>query len=256
MAVVGAVAVARREAVIFARLWRGIAFSGFVAPVLYLGAMGIGLGGLVDESSGSVGGLDYLSFVAPGLLAASLAQLAAADSLWPVMAGTKWWRTYHAMVATPLRAADVARGVLLWQAVRAAMSGTIFLFVAAALGGVPSAWGVLALPAAVLGAAAHAAPIAAFAATRDSDAPFALLMRLVILPLFLFSGAFFPIDQLPDALEPVARLSPLYHAVELCRAATTGTWDASVPVHVLVLVAVLLAGMAAGARTFTTRLAA
>jgi len=256
MSTPGAVRVARREAMIFGRLWKGIVFSGFVAPLLYLGAIGIGLGGLVDESSSSVDGVSYLVFVAPGLMAATLVQFAAGDSLWPVMAGTKWWRTYHAMVATPLRPAHVAQGLVLWQAVRSTLSGTVFLIVAALLGAVPSMWGVLALPAAVLGAAAVAAPIAAFAAAQESDAPFALLMRLVVLPLFLFSGVFYPIGQLPALVRPLAQLSPLYHSVELTRAATTGAWDLLVPVHIGVLVALLMAGLAVGSRTFTERLGA
>jgi lipooligosaccharide transport system permease protein len=135
------------------------------------------------------------------------------------------------------------------------MAGTVFLVVAALMGGVPSAWGVLALPAVVLCGAAIGAPTAAFAATRDSDAPFALLMRLGVMPMFLFSGVFFPVGDLPLAAATVARALPLYHGVELCRAATTGVWDISVLAHVAVLLAYLIGGLTVGASTFTRRLA-
>ena len=99
----------------------------------------------------------------------------------------------------------------------------MFLVVAAILGGVPSWWGVLAIPAAVLGASVFVAALNAYAVTQESDLPFAVIMRIGMFPLFLFSGTFFPISRLPDWLQPVSWLSPLWHGVELCRAATTGS---------------------------------
>jgi lipooligosaccharide transport system permease protein len=248
--------VVEREARVFRRLWRGTVYSSFVTPVLFLAAIGVGLGGLVDERRGDVAGLDYLTFVTPGLLAASAMQTAAGESLWPVMAGTKWVRTFHAMVATPVGASDVYGGFIVWTAVRVAMSATAFLAVAAVLGGVPSAWGVLAVPAAVLCAAAFAAPLASFAATQDTDIAFPLILRLGIVPLFLFSGTFFSVDELPQWLRTVSALSPLWHGVELCRAATTGSveWGAA-GAHVAVLAGCVAAGWWWGTRTFTRRLA-
>ena len=248
--------VVEREARIFRRLWRGSVYSSFITPVLFLAAMGVGLGGLIDERNAAVGGLDYLTFVAPGLLAASAMQTAAAESLWPVMAGTKWVRTFHAMVATPVGASDVYGGFIVWTSVRVAMSASAFLVVAALLGGVPSLWGVLAVPAAVLCAAAFAAPLAAFAATQDTDVTFPLILRLAIVPLFLFSGTFFPVSELPAGLRAASAVSPLWHGVELCRAATTGSvqWDAAIA-HVAVLTGCVAAGWWWGTRTFTRKLA-
>ena len=248
--------VVEREARIFRRLWRGSVYSSFITPVLFLAAMGVGLGGLIDERNGAVGGLDYLTFVAPGLLAASAMQTAAGESLWPVMAGTKWVRTFHAMVATPVGASDVYGGFIVWTAVRVAMSASAFVLVAALLGGVPSLWGVLAVPAAVLCAAAFAAPLAAFAATQDTDVTFPLILRLAIVPLFLFSGTFFPVSELPAGLRAASAVSPLWHGVELCRAATTGSaeWGAVV-VHVAVLTGCVAAGWLWGTRTSTRKLA-
>jgi lipooligosaccharide transport system permease protein len=123
------------------------------------------------------------------------------------------------------------------------------------LGGVLSAWGVLAIPAAVLGALALAAPLAAFAVTQESDLPFALIMRIGVFPLFLFSGTFFPVSQLPEWVQPLALLSPLYHSVELCRLATTGTFDAAEAVgSVVALLLFIGAGWMWGVHTFNRKL--
>jgi lipooligosaccharide transport system permease protein len=247
--------VVEREARVYRRLLRGLAFSTFVQPALYLAAMGLGLGTLVDAHSGTVSGLSYLDFVAPGLLVASAVQLAASESMWPVLAGVKWIRFYDGVVATPIEPSELFGGFVLWTAVRSVLGATAFLLVAAVLGGVPSAWGVLAIPAAALCAAAFSAPIAAFSISQETDLAFPLIMRLGILPLFLFSGTFFPISELPSALQPLAALSPLWHGVELARAATTDQFDFWPDLaHVAFLVACVAAGSAWGIRAFTKRL--
>jgi lipooligosaccharide transport system permease protein len=249
------VRVVEHQAAIFRRFWRGSATFYVLNPVMFLAAIGFGLGGLVDESSGNVAGVPYDAFVAPGLMAAGAMLGAGAESLWPVMAGTKWVRTFHAMVATPVRPVDVYSGVVGWTAARAAAGASIFLVVAAILGAVLSPWGVFAVPAAALCAAAFAAPLTAFAASQETDARFPLIMRIGIVPLFLFSGTFFPISQLPDALQPLCVLSPLWHGVELCRGAMTGSIDFWPAVaHVAVLVACVVAGWRWGARSFTRKL--
>jgi lipooligosaccharide transport system permease protein len=245
-----------REARIWRRLWRGSVFSGLVSPVLFLGAMGLGLGGLVDRRTTDVGGVDYLTFIAPGLLAASAMLNAAGGALWPVVSGHKWMGHYRAATATPLRPADVYAGYLGWLGIHTALHAVPYVAVAALVGGVPSPWGVLAVPVAVLAALAFAAPLAAYAVSQDSDAHFAAIMRLIVIPLFLFSGTFFPLEQLPAGLRPVAWVTPLWHGVELCRSATTGTVDpAPALLHLAMLVACIAAGAAWGVRTFTRRLA-
>lgn len=244
-----------RELLVYRRLFRGSLFTTFGVPVLFLAAMGLGLGGLVNERTGAVEGLDYLTFIAPGVMAAAAMQSSAAESMWPIMGGLKWVGSYKATISTPVSAADIYGGRLLFTAVRATISSSAFLLVAWLLGGVPSAWGVLAVPAAVLCALAFAAPIAAFTATQETDIGFPLILRLVVMPLFLFSGTFFPVEQLPNALEPLALVSPLWHGVELCRAATTGTFELLPAVlHVLVLAAFVAVGAAWGVRTFPRRL--
>ena len=159
------------------------------------------------------------------------------------------------MVATPVSALDVYSCVLAYVAIRSTASVGAFLLVAWALGGLVSPWAVLALPAAVLCAVAFAAPVSAWAITQESDAPFAMAMRLGVMPLFLFSGTFFPVSTLPHGLRPLAWLSPLWHGVELARHATTGNpaWGADA-VHVAFLVAFTTVGVLWGRRTFVRRL--
>jgi lipooligosaccharide transport system permease protein len=248
--------VIERELRVYRRLWKGSVFSTFLLPVLFLVAIGGGLGGLVDQRTSSVAGMSYLHFVTPGLLAGTAMQLASSQSLWPVMAGTKWVKFFHGVVATPVSAADLYSGYVVWCAIRAAFSAVVFLLVAAVLGGVPSAWGVFAFPAAVLTAAAFRAPLAAYAATQSTDITFGVLVRIVIMPLFLFSGTFFPVTQLPGWLQVAARFSPLWHGAELTRGFSTGHVHIdAVVVHVAVLVAITAAGVAWGRGTFTRKLA-
>lgn len=244
-----------REFHIFRRQWHGSIFSSLVSPLLFLGAIGIGLGGLVEAESGRVDGLEYLDFVTPGMLAAAAMQTGAGFALWPVLGGIKWMRTYHAIVTTPISPANVYTGVVMWSGIRTALYATGFLVVATLLGGVPSLWGFAAVPAAALCGAAFAAPLAAFTATQDTDAAFPIIMRIVVMPLFLFSGTFFPVETLPDALEGLAVVSPLWHGVELCRGATTGSIEFTAAVgHTAALFACAAAGFAWGRATFTRRL--
>jgi lipooligosaccharide transport system permease protein len=247
--------VVEREYRVWVKLWRGLAFTTFVQPALYLAAMGVGLGQFVDAHSGGVNGLTYLEFVAPGLLVASAMQLAAGESMWPVLAGVKWMRFYEGVISTPIEAGQIFGGFVMWTAIRAAIGSSAFLLVAALLGAVPSWWGFLAIPAASLTAAAFAAPIAAFSIMQETDVAFPMIMRLAVLPLFLFSGTFFPISQLPPVLRPLAALSPLWHGVELARDATTGTGNPlAIVVHIAFLVACIAAGSWWGVRRFNRRL--
>jgi lipooligosaccharide transport system permease protein len=247
--------VVEHQAHIFRKFWRGSAFAYVLNPVLFLAALGLGVGGLVQQGNGEVEGIAYLAFVAPGLMAAAAMQGAAAESLWPIMAGTKWIRVFHAMVATPIRPGDVYLGVVAWTVVRAAIGATVFLIIAAILGGVLSWWAPLAIPAAALTALAFASPLSAWAATQDTDFRFPVIMRLGIVPLFLFSGTLFPVSQLPEWMQPLCWLSPLWHGVQLCRGATTGSIDGPEAVaNVVVLGAISLAGALWGIRTFTRKL--
>jgi len=246
--------VVEREFLVFSRLWRGVVFSLFLNPVLYLVALGLGLGGLVKEHTGNVEGVTYLQYVTPGVLMAVAMQVAAGESMWPVLGGVKWVRFFHAMVATSITADQVLFGYVLWIGLRAMLGAIAFVIVALALGAIPSAWGILAIPIAGLCAAAFCAPLSAFSVAQDSDVSFPLIMRVGILPIFLFSGAFFPISQLPEWLQKVAMISPLWNAIELGLDATTGTYENAIVWHLAVLVACIAAGLWWGTGRFERRL--
>lgn len=243
-----------RELLVYVRTWRGSAFTSFVQPMLFLGAMGLGLGGLVDESGGGPAGFDYLTFVAPGLLAASALLSAAGESLWGVMGGVKWMGQFNSMVATAMTPGDVYGGLVLSTGVRSFIAGIPFLAVAAALGGVTSWWAPLALVPTVLLALASSACLSAYSVTRETDSTFPLILRLGVIPMFLFSGTFFPVDQLPGAVQPLVWVSPLWHAVEAARDATTGSLDALTALHLALLVGLIAAALPFGVRGFTRRL--
>jgi lipooligosaccharide transport system permease protein len=240
----------------YRRTWRGSIYSSVLEPVLYLGAMGLGLGTLVDRhGTASLGGMSYLVFLAPGLLAAAAMQTAMGESTYPVMASVKWLKTYQAAAATPLRPVDLFHGHLLFTIMRLVMNCSIFLVVMTAFGAAASPWVLAAIPVAMLTGLAFAAPIEAFAVTRNKDGSFAMLFRFGMIPLFLFSGTFFPLTQLPGWIRPVAYATPLWHGVALCRSLSLGTASpGGALVHVGYLAAVAAIGVAVGRRTYRRRL--
>ncbi len=219
---------------VYRRTWKGSAVLSFVQPWLYLAAMGVLLGGYVDDAGARLGGAtSYLAFIAPGLLAATAMQVSTSEVMWPVMGAIKWDRTYFAMIASPLRVTDIVAGHLGYTLFRTASSSAAFVVVLAFFGTFSSVLGaVAALLAAVLTGMALAAPIYGFSAGASSEQGFALIYRIGIMPMFLFSGAFFPVSNLSAPLELVARVTPLYHGVELCRMAALGTWGPVALVHV------------------------
>jgi lipooligosaccharide transport system permease protein len=240
----------------YRRTWRGSIYSSVLNPVLYLGAMGLGLGALVNaHHSGGLGGVSYLVFLAPGLLAAAAMQTAVGESTYPVLASVKWLKTYQAAAATPLRPADIFHGHLLFTAMRLAMNSSIFVVVITAFGAVRSPWVIAALPVAVLTGIAFAAPIDAYAVTRNKDQSFATLFRFGINPLFLFSGTFFPVTQLPEWIRPLAYVTPLWHGVALCRSLSLGTATPGAALgHVAYLAGLAAIGVAVGRRNYRRRL--
>jgi len=241
--------------------WKSNVFGAFIQPFLYLLGMGVGVGALVDSGTGSaaggsLGGLSYYEFLAPALLATTGMMLGAGESLWPTMGGFKWQRFFHAQAQTPLSTGQIVGGYLLWQATRAGI-GVCGVAVVLSLFPGSRSWGLLAAaPFGVLTGLAFAAPLMAWAATRESERSFPNIMRFGITPLFLFGGAFYPISELPDWLESVAKATPLWHGVELCRGSVHGTLTAAaLAVHVAYLAGLTLVGALLARRAFRTRLA-
>ena len=217
--------------------------------------MGLGLGALVDDSAGGVDGLPYLQFVVPGILAMQAMMTAFGESTYAVMGYIKWNQMYAAMLATPLRVVEVLGGHLAVVAFHLFTGALIFVVVAAPFGAFASWWVVLAVPVAVLTGLAFAVPTFALAARLENDNGFSILFRFVVTPLMLFSGTFFPIDQLPVWMQPLAWVTPLWHGVELSRDASTGTAPGALGlVHLGVLLLYVGVGWVLARRSFTRRL--
>lgn len=261
-----AVRVLEHELLVYRRVWRGSIFSSFLSPVLFLAAMGLGLGSLVDASAGAgtstdaanaaaLAGVSYLAFLAPGLLASTAMQTAASESTFPVMAGIVWVKSFHGMIATPIRPSDVVVGKLVYIGLRLLLVVGAFFAVTVLFGAITRPAAVLAVPAALLTGLAFAAPIAAYSATQRDATGFNSLFRFGVVPLFLFSGTFFPISQLPEILQVVAVLTPLWHGVDLCRSLALGTVEPVLAlVHVAYLGTMTVLGIAAAFVTFRRRL--
>jgi lipooligosaccharide transport system permease protein len=239
----------------YKRIWRGTAVTSVITPVVYLLALGVGLGVFVDRSTDLPDGISYLEFVAPGLMAATAMQLASFESSWPVLSAIKWDRQYHAMLASPLRVRDVMLGHQAFLAFRLFTTAAVYFVVITAFGAVESPLGVLAIPVTVLVGLSFSAPLAAWAAHTETEVSFVAIFRFVILPMFLFSGTFFPISTLPTPLEVVAWLTPLWHGVTLCRDLTLGDLSpGAVLLHLGYLLAWVAGGLIAARITYARRL--
>jgi lipooligosaccharide transport system permease protein len=250
-----AIKVVEHNALVFRSMWRGRFLVSFFTPFGFLAAMGIGLGGLVNRSSGGVGGVPYIDYLAPGLLAAMTMQFAAFESMYPILAKIMWDRIYDAMLATPLRVRDLLAGEVGWMTISIAMPATIFWVVMALFGVAQTPESLLAIPAATLNGLAFATPIMAFAAVQKNDSGFSVLVRFGITPLFLFGGAFFPISRMPLPLQAVVQITPLAHGVDLCRGLVLGNIRAgTAAIDVGVLLVYVIAGIVAAGILLQRRL--
>ena len=246
---------------LYRRTWRGNVLGNFATPTLFLLAMGVGLGSYVDKGSGggsgALGGIPYLQFLAPALLVSTIMQGSVFEATFPVLAGFRWVRRFHAMHATPITPSSIVGGYLAWLTFHATMVGTIFAGVVVAFGAARSPGVMLVIPVATLTALAFATPIGAYMATQRDTNSFNSIFRFGITPLFLFSGTFFPIDRLPAAIQPLAWLLPLWHGVDLGRALALGTVGDDPLLylaHLVILVAVAAIGTWAMLRTFRQQL--
>jgi lipooligosaccharide transport system permease protein len=232
----------------YRRNWRATAVSSLLQPVLLLVAFGVGFGSLIGTSgraAQATGGVPYLMYLAPALLAVGAVQTAAFESSYPVLSAFKWRRTYEGVAATPITPGQLADGQLTWIALRLTLSGAVYLLVITLFGAVRGPGVLVALVFAVLCGMAFSASLVAFSAAQEREgSAFAAVFRFVVLPMTLFSGTFFPISQLPRAVQPLAWISPLWHGTELARGAALGTlqlWPAAG--HITYLAALLVVGV-------------
>jgi lipooligosaccharide transport system permease protein len=227
----------QRNLLVYKHTWMVIV-SGFFEPLFYLLSIGIGLGGMVPD----VNGIAYAAFVAPGLLASSCMNGAITDGLFNIWWKLHYQKTYDGILASPMRVSDVAFGEMLWALTRGSLYAATFLLVVLALGEVRgprillSGTALMAMPAAVVVAASFSAMAICLTSFVRKREDFDTVMGLLVMPMFLFSGIFFPVAQLPVAAQWGLQIAPLYHAVELLRALTTGVVGAAVVWHLFYLV--------------------
>jgi lipooligosaccharide transport system permease protein len=229
----------QRSLTVYKHTWMVI-FSGFFEPVFYLLGIGVGLGALVPD----IGGTDYAAFVLPGLLASSCLNGAMSDGMFNIFFKLHFQKTYDGILATPMTVPDIALGEMLWAVTRSSLYAAAFLVVALVMGSLLgqrlllSPWAVAAFPAAVFVSAAFAGMMLCMTTVVRTFEDFDPVMGLLVMPMFLFSGIFFPIAQFPGPLQWLVAALPLYHAVELLRALTTGAVNAGVIGHIVYLAVV------------------
>ena len=219
-----------------------IVISGFVEPVLYLFAFGFGLGQFIGDISVSNEAITYAMYIAPGLLATSAMNGAIYDSTWNVFFKMNQSRLYHGMLATSLGPLDVALGEIAWALLRGFIYAAGFMAVVAPFGLIPSWWGLLAIPASVLIAFGFASIGMAITSYITSFQQMGAI-NLALLPMFLFSGAFYPIEVFPDTAQMIIKALPLYHGVTLIRGLTLGEVDISLLGHAGYFVVMIVIGL-------------
>jgi lipooligosaccharide transport system permease protein len=250
---VSAVRIVERNWLVFWRAWRSSFFLSVLAPVMFLSAMGLGLGSLIEERD-AFGGVSYLAFFATGMLAASCMQTGVFGATYPIMSKITWQRNYEAMLASPLGVRDIFFGELASIGLAIAQVGIPFFAITALFGVFDTPLSLLAIPFSILVGLSCAAVVFAFTATLQTDQAYTPLFRLVLTPLFLLSGTFFPIEELPSWGQRVAHLTPLFHGVQLVRQAAFHGLDVSALWHLTYLLVMLAIGVVIGVRNLRTRL--
>jgi lipooligosaccharide transport system permease protein len=243
----------------YRRAWMADLSTTFFTPLLYLASLGAGLGQLIGHGRPlpGLGGETYLSFVAPALLATTAMQVALAQATYEVWGARNFWSgAYRSMQASPISVTQIVVGHMAWVVVRVEIATALYLGVSAAFGTVHSLEALAVLAVGPLVGLAFATPIAAYSVTARHDQPFSLVFRLLMLPLFLFSGTFFPLSQLPGGLRWLAYLLPLWHGVELSRSLYSGHWTALAGLgHLGYLAAVAGAGLLVASKSYQRALA-
>jgi lipooligosaccharide transport system permease protein len=226
-------------------------------PVAYLFAMGVGLATLVDANNSAFSGVSYLAFIAPALLVSAAVMTAANEFTFPVMDGFKWRRIYYGPHASPLAPQQIAAGQIIAVTLRLLLQSAIYFAAVVLFGASPSGWGWASILVATLTGLAFGLPLMAYSALITEDkGQFALVMRFIVMPLFLFSGTFFPLDNLPLAVRWIGWISPIWHGTELGRVFSFGYPEPSLltALHLSVLLGLVVLGWILTRRRFALRL--
>ena len=241
---------------VYRREWVGSVFSGFVEPLVVLAGLGIGLGVLVGDRAAEItGGVSYVTYIAPALMASQAMQFGAGEAAWPILGRIMWVRIYHAMVATPLKPTDIIVGAIAFIGGKVAFAATFFAGVLLATGIATSPLGALTMiGVSTLTGLAFAAPITAFSVTRKTDQGFAFIFRLIITPLTFFSGTYFPIENLPEWAQFISWCTPLAHGVALSRGLALGVETPNALAHAGILAAWAIGGTVVASVLFRRRM--
>lgn len=226
-------------------------------PLLYMLAMGVGLGALVSANGRTVDGVSYLVFVAPSIMVSTVVLSASGEFSYPVMEGFRWNHLYDGPAATPVSPAQVALGHHLAVMIRFLAQALVFWFIMLSFGGAPGSWSWLSVPVTVLASSAFGAPLQAYAAGLEDDtSQFTFVQRFVVMPMTLFSGTYFPLASMPVWLQWIGWVSPIWHGTQLARDATYGAGEAGwlVAVHLVFLAGASAAGLLTATRIYARRL--
>lgn len=246
----GVFAVWRRNAKVWTKMARVSIVIQFGEPLIYLLGLGYGLGQFVP----AMDGLPYLTFLASGLVMSSVMNTATFEGMYSCYTRMDPQKTHQAMLATPLRVKDVVVGEQLWAATKGCIPCVALLCVAWGLGAVNQPTALLVPFVGLFAGLAFAGfcmPIVPFARSYDY---FSYFYTLVIIPMFMFSGVFYPLESLPAFVGVLAQILPLSHAVELARPLVIGEWPSDVALHVSVLLAYALLGGLLSIKLFERRL--
>lgn len=229
-----------------------VVVSGFVEPVLYLLAFGLGLGQVIGNVTDGAGNqVSYAQFIAPALLATSAMNGAIYDSTWNVYFKMHFAKLYQTMLHTSLGTLDIALGEISWALMRGGVYAIGFLAVVTPMGLIPSWFGLLSIPAVILiafGFASLGMTVTSYIKSiQQMDK-----VNFFLLPMFMFSGTFFPISVYPEPIQYLVMAMPLWQAVEMIRGLTLGVIDLALLVHVLYFVLMTIAGLYFTTRRLTT----
>jgi lipooligosaccharide transport system permease protein len=216
----GAFRVWQRNLTIFRKYWKSMLFPNFVEPLLYLGALGLGLGAFIQQ--GGINGQDYIAFIAPGLLASTAMFAASFDSTFDTFVKLRFDKVYDAIITTPVNAEDVVAGEYLWAGTRTALYGSAYFLVLVAFGLISSPWAILVPPTLLVIGVMFSVLGTLYTSLIHQIDYFSYYFTLVITPQFLVSGIFFPVDDFPTPVPQLAWFTPLYHAVNVCRGLANG----------------------------------
>jgi len=208
----------QRNFTVFTKLYKSSLALNFAEPILYLWALGLGLGAYVKE----IHGIPYINFIAPGMIASSSMFAAVYECTYGTFVRMTYQKTFDAILATPVNIYDLVAGELMWGASKSVLYGTIIMIVISALGLVDSAAVIAALPLLFISGIIFAEISMIFAAIVPGIDSFNYFYTLLMTPMFLFSGIFFPLDNLPPLVTKIAFFTPLYHLVNICRSFAGG----------------------------------